>query len=33
VAALRAGFTPVSVYSLSFSDWAADETCPIVTLG
>ena len=30
VAALQAGFTPVSVYYLSFSDWAADETCPIV---
>lgn len=31
VAALQAGFSPVSVYYLSFSDWAADESCPIVT--
>jgi thiosulfate/3-mercaptopyruvate sulfurtransferase len=30
VAALQAGFAPVSVYYLSFSDWAADESCPIV---
>lgn len=29
VAALQAGFAPVSVYYLSFSDWAADETCPV----
>ena len=29
VAAVQAGFTPVSVYYLSFSDWAADETCPV----
>jgi thiosulfate/3-mercaptopyruvate sulfurtransferase len=31
VAALQAGFAPVSVYYLSFSDWAADESCPITT--
>ena len=31
VAALQAGFSPVSVYYLSFSDWAADESCPINT--
>lgn len=31
VAALRAGFSPVSVYYLSFADWAADESCPIST--
>ena len=30
-AALHAGYTAVSVYYLSFSDWAADENCPIVT--
>ena len=29
VAALQAGFSPISVYYLSFSDWAADETCPV----
>jgi thiosulfate/3-mercaptopyruvate sulfurtransferase len=29
IAALEAGFEPVSVYYLSFSDWANDETCPI----
>lgn len=29
VAALRAGFDKVDVYYLSFSDWAADESCPI----
>ena len=29
VAALQAGFQPISVYYLSFADWAADETCPI----
>ena len=31
VAALQAGFSSVSVYYLSFSDWAADESCPINT--
>lgn len=31
VAAVQAGFAPVSVYYLSFSDWAADESCPIDT--
>ena len=31
VAALQAGLSPVSVYYLSFSDWAADEACPIIT--
>jgi thiosulfate/3-mercaptopyruvate sulfurtransferase len=31
VAALQAGFAPVSVYYLSFADWAADESCPINT--
>lgn len=29
LAALHAGFEPVSVYYLSFADWAADETCPV----
>ena len=29
-AAVRAGFDDVRVYYLSFSDWARDETCPIV---
>ncbi|TVP97535.1 MAG: rhodanese family protein [Roseinatronobacter sp.] len=29
VAALQAGLQPISVYYLSFSDWAADETCPV----
>lgn len=28
-AALRAGFDKVNVYYLSFSDWAADDTCPL----
>lgn len=31
LAAVQAGFAPVSVYYLSFSDWAADDGCPIVT--
>ncbi|MCC5974642.1 MAG: hypothetical protein JJT81_11375 [Rubellimicrobium sp.] len=30
VAALQAGLGPVAVYYQSFTDWAADETCPIV---
>lgn len=29
VAALRAGFDKVDVYYLSFSDWAADDSCPL----
>lgn len=32
-AALQAGFSPVSFYYLSFSDWPADESCPMVTPG
>lgn len=31
LAAQEAGFGPVSNYYLSFGDWAADETCPLVT--
>lgn len=31
LAAVQAGFAPVSVYYLSFSDWAADESCPLET--
>ena len=31
VAAVQAGFASVSVYYLSFSDWAADESCPLET--
>jgi rhodanese-related sulfurtransferase len=30
IAAVRAGFDDFAVYYLSFSDWAKDETCPIV---
>lgn len=30
MAALRAGFTNVDAYYLSFSDWAKDESCPVV---
>lgn len=30
LAAVRAGFGDVRVYYLSFSDWAKDESCPIV---
>lgn len=30
LAALRAGFEDVNVYYLSFSDWAKDESCPVV---
>lgn len=30
IAALRAGYTDVDVYYLSFADWARDESCPIV---
>lgn len=29
-AALRAGYTNVRVYYLSFSDWASDDQCPVV---
>lgn len=29
IAALRAGRTGVATYYLSFSDWAADDSCPI----
>ena len=29
-AAVRAGFDDVTVYYLSFADWARDESCPIV---
>ena len=29
LAALRAGHAEVGTYYLSFSDWAADESCPI----
>ncbi|MER9182125.1 rhodanese-like domain-containing protein [Mesorhizobium sp. M0159] len=31
VAAVRAGFPDVRVYYLSFSDWAKDESCPIIS--
>lgn len=31
VAALQAGYRSVSVYYLSFSDWAADESCPVIS--
>lgn len=30
LAAVRAGYGDVATYYLSFADWAADETCPIV---
>jgi thiosulfate/3-mercaptopyruvate sulfurtransferase len=30
IAAVRAGYEDVNVYYLSFSDWAKDESCPIV---
>jgi thiosulfate/3-mercaptopyruvate sulfurtransferase len=30
IAALEAGIKPVSVYYLSFADWARDESCPVV---
>lgn len=29
LAALRAGFGPISNYYMSFGEWAADETCPL----
>ena len=29
-AAVRAGFTDVRVYYLSFGDWVRDESCPVV---
>lgn len=31
LAAVRAGFQNVDAYYLSFSDWAKDESCPVVT--
>lgn len=31
IAAVRAGFDNVNVYYLSFSDWAKDESCPVMT--
>lgn len=31
IAALRAGYTDVHAYYLSFADWAADDSCPIET--
>ncbi|MFE1603330.1 sulfurtransferase [Methylobacterium sp. ID0610] len=33
LAAVQAGFTQVDTYYLSFSDWATDESCPIVREG
>jgi thiosulfate/3-mercaptopyruvate sulfurtransferase len=33
LAAVQAGFTRVDTYYLSFSDWAKDESCPIVRDG
>jgi thiosulfate/3-mercaptopyruvate sulfurtransferase len=30
IAAIRAGFGPVSNYYMSFGEWAEDESCPIV---
>ncbi|MHC2108881.1 sulfurtransferase [Methylobacterium sp. CM6246] len=33
LAAVQAGFTQVDSYYLSFSDWAEDESCPIVRDG
>lgn len=30
LAAVRAGFTNVAAYYLSFSDWSRDESCPVV---
>ena len=33
LAAVRAGFTRVDTDYLSFSDWAKDESCPIVRDG
>jgi thiosulfate/3-mercaptopyruvate sulfurtransferase len=31
LAAARAGYGPVFNYYLSFGDWAADASCPVVT--
>jgi thiosulfate/3-mercaptopyruvate sulfurtransferase len=31
LAAVRAGYTNVAAYYLSFSDWSRDESCPVVT--
>ena len=33
LAAVRAGFGPVENYLMSFGEWAADETCPVVKPG
>jgi len=33
IAAVRAGYSDVRAYYLSFSDWAKDESCAIVTEG
>lgn len=33
LAAVQAGFTRVGAYYLSFSDWAKDESCPVVRDG
>ncbi|MEH2470987.1 thiosulfate/3-mercaptopyruvate sulfurtransferase [Nitrobacteraceae bacterium AZCC 2161] len=30
IAAVRAGYTDVHAYYLSFADWARDESCPVV---
>jgi thiosulfate/3-mercaptopyruvate sulfurtransferase len=30
---VQAGFSRVDTYYLSFSDWAKDESCPIVREG
>lgn len=30
LAAVRAGYADVATYYLSFADWAADETCPVL---
>lgn len=31
LAAVRAGYTNVAAYYLSFSDWSREESCPVVT--
>lgn len=31
IAAVRAGYANTDVYYLSFSDWAKDDSCPVVT--
>jgi thiosulfate/3-mercaptopyruvate sulfurtransferase len=30
LAVVQAGFSNVDAYYLSFSDWAKDESCPVV---